>query len=144
MIQIRDAAYLRWRYADIPGFGYQTFAIRSSGRLLGYMVIRTLTLMGHFFGVLTDLFPFPVRDFLTTQHLFRFARNYCKDQGAEFMTCLLSRAEPAFFKAAGLKTVPSILNPRKWRFGARYAPCDAGVLGHVENWYLTYGDTDIV
>ena len=144
VIQIRDAAYLNWRYRGIPGFGYRPFAIRSSGRLLGYMVIRTLSLMGHFFGVLTDIFPFPVRDPLTTQHLFRYARNYCKDQGAEFMTCLLSRAEAAFFKRAGLKTVPPILNPRKWRLGARYAPSDASVLGVPENWYLTYGDTDIV
>jgi GNAT superfamily N-acetyltransferase len=144
VIQIRDAAYLNWRYAGVPGFGYRPFAIRSSGRLLGYMVIRTMSLMGHFFGVLTDLFPFPVRDLLTTQQLFRFARNYCKDQGAEFMTCLLSWADPAFFKDAGLRTVPAILNPRKWHFGARCAPRDASVLGAHENWYLTYGDTDIV
>jgi GNAT superfamily N-acetyltransferase len=144
VIQVRDAAYLNWRYAGVPGFGYRSFAIRSSKRLLGYMVIRTLSLMGHFFGVLTDLFPFPVRDTLTTQQLFRFARNYCKDQGAEFITCLLSRADPAFFKDTGLKTVPAILNPRKWHFGARYASGDASVLGAPENWYLTYGDTDIV
>jgi GNAT superfamily N-acetyltransferase len=144
VIQIRDAAYLNWRYAGVPDFGYRPFAIRSSRRLLGYVVIRTMALMGHFFGVLTDLFPFPVRDPLTTQQLFRFARNYCKDQGAEFMTCLLSHADPAFFKDAGLKTVPAFLNPRKWHFGARYAPRDAGLLGAPENWYLTYGDTDIV
>ncbi|MDQ1336986.1 MAG: family N-acetyltransferase [Thermodesulfobacteriota bacterium] len=144
VIQIRDAAYLTWRYAGIPDFGYRPFAIRSGGRLLGYMVIRTLGLMGHFFGVLTDLFPFPVRDPLTTMQLFRLARNYCKDQGAEFMTCLLSQADPTFFKAAGLRTVPAILNPRKWHFGVRYAPQDAPVLGPPENWYLTYGDTDMV
>lgn len=144
VIQIRDAAYLNWRYAGVPGFGYRPFAIRSGRRLLGYMVIRTLTLMGHFFGVLTDLFPFPVRDRLTTQLLFRFARNVCKDQGAAFMTCLMSRADPSFFRDAGLRTVPAILNPRKWHFGVRYAPCDAPVLGAPENWYLTYGDTDIV
>jgi len=100
--------------------------------------------MGHFFGVLTDLFPFPVRDPLTTQGLFRFAREYCKDQGAEFMTCLLSRADPSFFKAAGLRTVPAFLNARKWHFGARLGPRSAAVLGDADNWYLTYGDTDIV
>jgi GNAT superfamily N-acetyltransferase len=144
VIQIRDAAYLNWRYADTPGFGYRPFAIRSSGRLLGYMVIRTLTLMGHFFGVLTDLFPFPIRDTLTTQQLFRFARDCVKAEGAEFMTCLLSQGDPAFFKAAGLRTVPAVLNPREWHFGARYAPHDAPVLGTAENWYLTYGDTDMV
>jgi GNAT superfamily N-acetyltransferase len=144
VIQIRDAAYLNWRYTGVPGFGYRPFAIRSSGRLLGYMVIRTLTLMGHFFGVLTDLFPFPIRDPLTTQELFRCAQNDCKDRGAEFMTCLLSQAGPPFLKDAGLRTVPAFLNPRKWHFWARFAPLDAPLLGVPENWYLTYGDTDIV
>ncbi|MFO7600852.1 MAG: GNAT family N-acetyltransferase [Candidatus Desulfacyla sp.] len=144
VIQIRDAAYLNWRYAGIPDFGYRPFAIRSGGRLLGYMVIRTLTLMGHFFGVLTDLFPFPIRDIPTTHQLLHFARNCVRSEGAEFMTCLLSQADPPFFKAAGLKTVPAILNPRKWHFGARFAPRDAALLGTAENWFLTYGDTDIV
>ncbi|MCF8146091.1 MAG: GNAT family N-acetyltransferase [Deltaproteobacteria bacterium] len=144
VIQIRDAAYLNWRYADIPDFGYRPFAVRSGGRLLGYMVIRTLTLMGHFFGVLTDLFPFPIRDTLTTQQLFRFAGGYIKAEGGEFMTCLMSQADPAFLKDAGLRTVPAILNPRKWHLGARYADRDHAVLGSAHNWHLTYGDTDIV
>ncbi len=144
VIQVRDAAYLNWRYFGAPEFRYRPFAVRSDGRLSGYLVIRTLTLMGHFFGVLTDLFPFPVRDPVTTKRLFRFARDYCKTQGAEFMTCLLSRADPSFFKAVGLRTIPAILNPRKWHFGARYTPHESNILGDLSNWHLTYGDTDIV
>ncbi|MBW1782071.1 MAG: GNAT family N-acetyltransferase [Deltaproteobacteria bacterium] len=144
VIQIRDAAYLNWRYLGAPDFHYRPFAIRFEERLIGYMVIRTMTLMGHFFGVLADLFPFPLRDPLTTQRLFRFARDECRTQGAEFMTCLLSRADPSFFKAVGLRTVPSILNPRKWHFGVRYAPHESDTLGDISNWHVTYGDTDIV
>lgn len=144
VIQVRDAAYLNWRYSGAPGFGYRPFAIRSNGRLLGYMVIRMMNLMGHFFGVLADIFPFPIRDHVTTKRLFRFARDYSKAEGAEFMTCLLSRTEPSFFKAVGLRTVPAILNPRKWYFSARYAPHEKDVIGAAGNWYLTYGDTDIV
>lgn len=144
VIQIRDAAYLNWRYTDIPEFGYQPFGIRSGGRLVGYMVVRTLRLMGHDVGVLTDLFPFPIRDALTTQGLLRLAQGCVRRQGAEFMTCLLSQAGASFFRSAGLKTVPPILNPRKWHFGARYATPHATILGDVKNWYLTYGDTDVV
>jgi len=144
VVQVRDAAYLNWRYRGVPGFGYRLFAVRFDGKLSGYLVIRTLKLMGHFFGVLTDLFPFPIRDPLITRKLFRFARNYCRAEGAEFMTCLLSRADPSFFKAVGLRTVPAFMNPRKWSFGVRYAPRDAGLLGVPGNWHLTYGDTDIV
>ena len=144
VIQVRDAAYLNWRYSGAPGFGYQPFAIRSNGRLLGYMVIRMMNLMGHFFGVLADIFPFPVRDPVTTRRLFRFARDYSKAEGAEFMTCLLSRSNPSFFKEVGLRKIPAIFNPKKWYFGCRYPQHNRAVLGSPKNWYLTYGDTDIV
>ncbi|MFH1952104.1 MAG: GNAT family N-acetyltransferase [Pseudomonadota bacterium] len=144
VIQVRNASYLNWRYFGVPEFDYRSFAIRAGGECSGYLVIRMMDLMGHYFGALTDLFPFPVKDRETTRRLVRFARDYCKAQGAEFMTCLLSRADPAFFKAVGLRTVPAILNPRKWHFGARYAPHQSDVIGAAANWHLTYGDTDIV
>jgi GNAT superfamily N-acetyltransferase len=144
IIQIRDAAYLNWRYTAVPDFGYRPFSVRSGGRPLGYMVIRTLSLMGHFFGVLTDLFPFPIRDLPTTLQLVSLARGVCRDAGAEFMTCLFSRADPAFLRAAGLKTVPAFLNPRQWHFGVRSAPANGTVLGTAADWHLTYGDTDVV
>jgi GNAT superfamily N-acetyltransferase len=144
IIQIRDAAYLNWRYTAVPDFGYRPLAVRSGGRLLGFMVIRTLSLMGHFFGVLTDLFPFPIRDLPTTLQLVSLARGVCRDEGAEFMTCLFSRADPAFLRAAGLKRIPAFLNPRQWHFGVRSALGHAPDLGTAADWHLTYGDTDIV
>lgn len=144
VIQVRDAAYLNWRYLGIPGFGYRAFALRSAGRLIGYMVIRCMSLMGYFFGVLTDVFPFPVRDPLTTRELFRFARSYCKEQGAEFMTCLLSQADSVFLRAVRMKRVPAFLNPRPWRLGVRLGPASPPVLGDINCWYVTYGDTDVV
>ena len=144
VIQVRNAAYLNWRYLGVPGFHYRPFAIRLKGRLSGYMVIRMMNVAGHFFGVLADLFPFPIRDRHTTRRLFLFAREYCRTQGAEFMTCLLSRSDASFFREVGFRKVPAILSPRKWYFGCRYSQDERAVLGAEMNWYLTYGDTDIV
>ena len=144
VIQVRNAAYLNWRYHGVPEFGYRTFAIKFDGRLSGYMVIRMMNLRGHFFGVLADIFPFPVIDQHTTKRLFLFARDYCKAKGAEFMTCLISRLDPSFFKEAGLRKIPAVFNPKKWYFGCRYPQNDRALLCSPENWYLTYGDTDIV
>ncbi|MBC8176328.1 MAG: GNAT family N-acetyltransferase [Desulfobacteraceae bacterium] len=143
VIQVRNTAYLNWRYFGVSEFGYRAFAIRFDGTLSGYMVIRMMGLRGHFFGVLADLFPFPVRDRSMTRRLFLFARNYCKTQGAEFMTCLISRSDPSLFKEVGLRKIPAIFNPKKWYFGCRYPQNDRAVLGSPKNWYLTYGDTDI-
>ena len=143
VIQVRNAAYLNWRYLGVSEFGYRPFAIKFDGRLSGYMVIRMMSLKGHFFGVLADLFPFPLRDRETTKRLFLFARDYCKAKGAEFMTCLISRSDPSFFKEVGFRNIPAIFNPRKWYFGCRYPQNDRALLGSPENWYMTYGDTDI-
>ena len=144
VIQVRNAAYLNWRYLGVPEFGYRPFAIKFDGRLSGYMVIRMMSLRGHFFGVLAELFPFPVIDRETTERLFLFARNYCKTRGAEFMTCLISRADPSFLKEVGFRKIPAIFNPKKWYLGCRHSQHNRTVLGSPENWYLTYGDTDIV
>lgn len=144
VVQIRDRLYLNWRYLGVPEFGYRPFAIKWKGRLSGYMVIRMMDLMGHSFGALVDLFPFPIGDRTITNRLFRFARNYCKGHGAEFLTCLLSAADPHFLRKAGLRRVPGRFNPKKWYFGCRYGQGDSAILGSVKHWYITYGDTDIV
>ncbi|MDZ7695547.1 MAG: GNAT family N-acetyltransferase [Deltaproteobacteria bacterium] len=144
IIQVRNADYLNWRYFGVSDFGYRVFAIRQNRQLAGYIVLRIMTQMGCFFGVLTDVFPFPVQDIPTTSEVFRFARDYCRTQGAEFLTCLISRADPSFLRNAGFFKIPKVLNPRPWYFGARYSPGDAPVLSREKDWHLTYGDTDIV
>ncbi len=144
VIQVRDSIYLNWRYQSIPGFNYRSFAIMWNGRLSGYIVIRLMNLMGHYFGVLVDFFPFPVVDEAITKCLFGFARDYCKSHGAEFLTCLMSRAGAPFLKKTGLRKIPEKLNPRRWCFGCRCRETDGPLLQTIKHWYITYGDSDIV
>lgn len=144
VMQIRDSRYLNWRYFGVPEFNYRPFAIRWQGELSGYMVIRLMNLMGHYFGALVDLFPFPVIDFKITKYLLRFARIYSRAYGAEFLTCLLPLAQSSFLKRMGLIKVPDKINPRRWYLGCRYRRGDKALLKYIYNWYITYGDTDIV
>ena len=144
VMQIRDCSYLNWRYFGVPDFCYRPFAIRWKGELAGYMVIRLMNLMGHYFGVLVDLFPFPVIDLKITKSLLRFARTYSKAYGAEFLTCLISWIKPSFFRGMRSMKVPEKINPRSWHLGCRYRSDDKALLKNMDNWYLTYGDTDIV
>lgn len=144
VMQVRDSRYLNWRYMAVPEFDYKAFAVWQGESLSGYMVIRMMDLMGRCFGVLVDMFPLPIGDSRITNMLIRFARDYCKSHGAEFLTCLLSAANSGFFKRAGLRKVPAGLNPKKWYFGCRHKDKDSALLGLVEHWYITYGDTDVV
>jgi len=144
VMQVRDSIYLNWRYLGLPAFGYRPFAIKWQGRLIGYMVMRLMNLRGHYFGAMADLFPFPMGDDTITSYLFRFARDYCKGYGAEFLTCLLSQANSRFLKKAGFISVPARLNPKRWYFACRYGDENKPIFGSIDQWYITYGDTDIV
>ncbi len=144
VIQIRDSIYLNWRYLGVPDFDYRPFAIKWKGKISGYLVIRLVDMMGHFFGVLVDVFPFPVVDYDKTEYLIRFARNYCKAHGAEFLTGLLPFADKAFLKKTGFKRVPEWMNPKKWYLGCRCIEKEKRRLKPDGHWYVTYGDTDLV
>ncbi len=143
VIQIRDRHYLNWRYLGMPSFAYLPFSVKWQGELSGYLILRMMNLKGHYFGVLVDLFPLPVINASVTRLVIDFASETCRKQGAEFMTCLLSKAKPEFLQHSGFRRIPNILNPKKWHFGCRFNG-STEILGSAENWFISYGDTDII
>ena len=144
IIQVRDSIYLNWRYLGIPEFNYRPFAIIWKGELAGYIVLRLMNLMGYNFGVLVDIFPFPLKDNKLTKYVFQFARDYAKANKAEFLTCLLPWEKNCFWRKIGYLKIPEFLNPRTWYFGYRSLGNENPLLDRLQNWYLSYGDTDIV
>jgi len=140
VVQVRDSRYLQWRYLSIPEFGYRPFAVMRDGQLLGYLIIRMMALKGQMFGVLVDLFPFPLGSVI--HDIFSFARRYVSTHGGDFLTCLLPQREMAILKRAGFKKIPEVINPKTWHLGYRCAGNDP--LGNLNHWHVTYGDTDVV
>jgi GNAT superfamily N-acetyltransferase len=142
VIQIRDSRYLQWRYLSIPEFNYRPFTVRRDGVLLGYGVIRMMSLKGRRFGALVDLFPFPMESFSVLREIISFTKQYVKAHGGDFLTCLLPRQQTGILKKAGLRRVPEIMNPKTWWLGYRRA--GNGPSGDLDYWHVTYGDTDVV
>ena len=142
VIQVRDRRYLQWRYISVPEFGYRPFAVLHDGRLLGYLVIRMMALKGQMFGVLVDVFPFPMESVLVIHEIFSFSRQYVKAHGGDFLTCLLPQREAGILKRAGFRRVPEIINPKPWRLGYRWV--GKGPSEDLDDWHVTYGDTDVV
>ena len=142
VMQVRDGRYLQWRYLGVPEFGYRPFAVIRHGRLLGYLVIRMMDLKGRIFGVLMDIFPFPMESGVIIHEVFSFARRYVKAHGGEFLTCLPPHGKMGILKRAGFRKVPEFINPKTWRLGYRWQGKN-----HPEKpglWHVTYGDTDVV
>jgi len=142
MIQVRDSRYLQWRYLSIPEFDYRPFAVRRDGYLLGYGVIRIISLKGQTFGVLMDLFPIPMESFSVLREIFSFAKQYVKVHGGDFLTCLLPSKQTGILKKMGFRRVPEVINPKTWRLGYRFA--GNGLSMKPDDWHVTYGDTDVV
>ena len=143
VMQIRDKRYLNWRYLGMPAFDYLPFSIKWKGDLSGFLILRMMNLMGHSFGVLVDLFPLPVVNASLTRLIIDFAGAYCREQGAEFMTCLFSTASAEFLKSIGFRKVPNLFNPKKWHLGCRFGG-NVEIPDSVRSWFISYGDTDIV
>ena len=144
VIQVRNRAYLDWRYCGAPVFEYRSFAVHVDGRLEGYFVVRVLELFDLPFAALVDLFPCPLVDDEITREVLAAAQLHAAREGAAFLTALLPPAHAHHLRRFGFLTVPDRLNPRRWHFGARCAPADEPLLRDVGNWYITYGDADIV
>ena len=144
VVQVRDAAFLRWRFADVPAFDYEPFEILVGGKLEGFVVLRSLTLFDLPFAAVVDLFTCPVVDADITREVLSFAQLRAAERGAAFLTALLPPAHARHLSGFGFLRVPGFMNLRRWILGARCAPADAPVLEQIANWWLTYGDADIV
>jgi hypothetical protein len=144
VIQVRDPIYLRWRYCAVSAFGYHPFEVTVAGSLVGYFVLRVLELFRLPFAALVDIFPCPVVDDEITREVLSFAQLFAARERAAFLTALLPPAQAHHLTRFGFLAVPGFLNPRRWYFGCRCSPADVSLLRDVGNWYVTYGDADIV
>ncbi|MCW5889100.1 MAG: GNAT family N-acetyltransferase [bacterium] len=142
--QVRDPAYLHWRYIAMPLFEYEPYEVVVDGRLEGLLVLRTLTLFDLPFTALVDLFPLPLVDPEVTREVLGFAQQRAVERRSAFLTALVSPAHAQYLTRFGFLRIPDSLNPRRWYLGARCRPDDTSLLRDIGSWHITYGDADIV
>lgn len=144
IIQIRDAKYLQWRYCGAQVFGYHPFEVTVAGSLEGYFVLRVLTLFDLTFTAVVDLFPCPIVDAKITREILSFAQVYATERNCAFLTALLPPAYLVHLTQFGFLKVPRALTMRRWYLGARCPSAEEPFFRDINNWYITYGDTDII
>jgi GNAT superfamily N-acetyltransferase len=83
LIRMRDAAYLRWRYAP-PGGGGQALGATEGERLLGLTVVKPAAGA----GLVLELHADPAHSSIATQ-LLEEAASRLRDEGCERATCWL-------------------------------------------------------
>ena len=145
IIQVRDSRYLQWRYFRTPLRRYRIFAAEQNGKLICYMVLRSMEFFDLKVGAVVDLFPIHA-DKKIIKALFHQAQALFQQEGMDLLVFMIP---PQFSKAIkGLRflKIPDFLNLKRWYVGLRYqgSRFTQDFLLKIENWFLTFGDTDIV
>lgn len=156
---IRDAAYLRWRYFDIPLRDYQVYGVRlrqsNSSELLGYIVGRCTEAVGITSGMIVDFLVDPSHsaagNCLINALLHFFIQN---DMSLAGSLMLPHTEESRLLKAEGFITCPKALEPQPFPvIYRRFKPLkgypkegekDSDPLLQLKHWFLTMGDYDVI
>lgn len=146
VMQVRDAAYLNWRYfGQEPDISYDLFAVRRDGALIGFIVLRRNIFFGVSTGVVADLFPADmpadVLDFALD-----YVASHSLNNGCALMVMLCTALPRDAYRRNHFFKVPDKISPKTFHFGARCeGPAELAVTARdFSNWYLTWGDTDLI
>jgi hypothetical protein len=139
---VRDRAWVAYRYAAAPGFGYRLLLARRGAAPVGYLAYRLTARDGRATGWIADLFTAP-EDAPARAGLLRQALNSLRAAGADDVRALVSQgtALHSAFRQAGFLAGPGA-------FDVSIVPLAPGlpleVLRDPNRWFTTGGDFDVV
>jgi len=143
----RDAMYLNWRYFDNPQRDYRAVAFEENGELIAYAVVRVMKQFGLRGVMIMELESQPNRDD-AIQEVIKAISEYILEVGADLATYLAHGENYLIdlLKQNGFILLPKRFSLKNWFFGVRMNDhsIDQQIINDPDNWYLTFGDTDII
>lgn len=147
----RSPDFFRWRYADCPTRKYTTLVARSSvgGPLQSYIVLRTMEIHGIKAGVIVDLgCRSDEESGRALGFLLEVATRKFREAGmhALITACTDASRESEQLYLDGFWSVPTMMLPQPLHVILRiHRTSDQDAhLRHFPNWFLTFGDYDVV
>ncbi len=143
----RSAEFLNWRYLGSPTRGYRALAFEEKGDLVACAILRCMEQFGLHGGMITDLLSQPGRED-ALQAILEAAIAYFAAQEMDLAVCLSygDNRVTALLKRNRFLLPPKQFAYKEWHFGGRVGNGEiaAAVISDSANWYLTFGDTDII
>jgi len=140
----RNAAYLNWRYKK-PEEDYEILSLEEKDKLLGYAVLKRENKFDLNIGYLVDLIIAPKID--ANFFIQNIIQIFYKEK-MDAVSVLAMKSSPYFdlFKKNGFIHVPKKLHPQDIYFGSRINTQDENEkeIMNPQNWFITWGDTDLV
>ncbi len=142
-LTVRDAAYLNWRYLDIPDREYSAFVARQDGEIRGWVVLREIRADGLRKGRIVDLLA-PRDDEVMWHYLLAEAVDRCREAGCDLVHALGSTVEPLMraFAACGFRANPEHSRLAQYIAYTSVDGIDLDEFYDGDNWYVTLGDSD--
>lgn len=143
----RDAAYLQWRYIAKPGEDYRCEALYAGESLRGFVVYTTKKKHG---GTISYIMEMISLDDASGTKLLMHAQNNILAEGADAILALCFKHSPPYaaYLSTGFFTFPDKLRPIEMNFGGRLlaevGDAEKTAFGSVDNWFVSYSDSDTV
>ena len=143
----RDRRYMNWRYADHPEKHYQIFVAEKEEKLLALVVVRVMEHFDLISGAIVDILALP--GYENAAHaLMLKAMEHLTEKKVDLIACLMPKSSDynRLLRKCGFVKCPRKLNPKEEPFIIYPVSkdIDMGIAKNPDNWFITWGDTDVV
>jgi hypothetical protein len=143
----RNSKYLNWRYTQCPEKHYKIYVAERNNEVLAWVVVRIIKRFGYNNGAIVDLLGQP--NHVDTLHaLILQAVDDFKQKDVDLVACSVPKSSNYYriLKKCGFATCPNSLNPKKEAFiiYPLSGKLNMDLVKNAANWYITWGDTDVV
>lgn len=138
---VRDAAWVQWRYFDVPGAGYRVMLARRAGLAVGFAAFRVVRQEATSRAYIAELFA-PG----DAAALAALTRDAVGQAMAAEVDSVVALSVPGSEADRALRRAGFVLSPGAYRFeAARLDPSlPSEVVGDPKRWCLAGGDFDVV
>jgi hypothetical protein len=143
----RDSRYLNWRYNECPIKHYNTYVAERNEEIMAWIVVRTMDKFGLRNGAIVDIMAQPACEDILCSMLYKIEEDFVKE-GVDLIAVSVPKWSGYYdvFKKSGFMACPKKLNPKKEPFIIYLLSKSMGseFIRDPSNWYITWGDTDVV
>jgi hypothetical protein len=147
VLTVRDSKYLNWRFIEKPENDYECFVISTESQKYGYIVVKKEEKFDLTSGFIVDYFSRGDNSELDRK-LISWGTDYINFLGVDVAVAMMFNHTSYYriFRKLGYFRIPRKLFLKDIYFGARKNndDIDFNIVCNKRNWYLTWGDTDVI
>jgi len=137
IIGVRSRNYLTWRYLQHPTRNYTIYRGKRNGEMTGYIVLREVDLLNFNSAVIVDLLAL---DDLTLRALVEKGIQHSQRKGTDLLAFMVPQGHPYDKILRKMGFLPS---PKTFQFMV-YFHSRREMLSSPKEWYVNWGDTDVI